>query len=212
VPRRSSSRCAGGSSRRFVDSFGWRQSSRSRTFARNCASYSCGTTTCSGGSRPGRSWRPAWPNAYGKSGSSPLATSSFWMPTEKARRSRSEQGPPGRSRSNARKCGRRLRGVNSLDWPCGPERRPKARRPPTRFSTREAKSRGEQSSTCRASTSTLDRWRPRSPSSERPRAAARDARRPSGTEAATRSRAGGASRAQLSRRTRSADARLPLAS
>jgi hypothetical protein len=47
--------------------------------------------------------------------------------------------------------GRRLRGVESLDWPCGqnPGRKPEGRQ---RASTHEAMSVGEQSSTCRAST------------------------------------------------------------
>jgi hypothetical protein len=51
---------------------------------------------------------------------------------------------------NAR--GRRLRGVDWLNWPCGqnPGRKPEGGR--RRASAREAMSLGEQSSTCRAST------------------------------------------------------------
>ena len=37
-------------------------------------------------------------------------------------------------------------GVDWLDWPCWPEPRPKAHRPPTRSTAREARSLGEQSS------------------------------------------------------------------
>ena len=50
-----------------------------------------------------------------------------------------------------RRPGRSLRGVHSVDWPCGqnPGRKPEGRQ---RASTREAMSLGEQSSTCRAST------------------------------------------------------------
>jgi hypothetical protein len=54
---------------------------------------------------------------------------------------------PGREKT----AGRRLRGVDWLNWPCGqnPGRKPEGRQ---RASTREAMSLGEQSSTCRAST------------------------------------------------------------
>jgi hypothetical protein len=101
--RRGTSHGLSTSARLVVDSCKWRQSSRSPTSAPNCASCSHGTTTCSGGSRPGRSWRPAWPSAWGKSGSSPLATSSFWMPAKRALKPRSEQpGGLRRSPANAR--------------------------------------------------------------------------------------------------------------
>ena len=55
---------AGGRRARLVvDSCRWRQSSRSPTFGRNCASCSHGTTTCFKGSRPEHWLSPAWPSA-----------------------------------------------------------------------------------------------------------------------------------------------------
>jgi hypothetical protein len=57
-------------------------------------------------------------------------------------------------------CQERLRGVDSLNWPCGqnPGRKPEGRQ---RDSTREAMSLGKQRSTCRASTLCVRAERPR---------------------------------------------------